>query len=296
MARVTAALPLALPMLVCPLCGTGLALQAPGSSEAGTRPSLGPVCCGRGHSFDVARQGYVNLLTGAGAKGLAADTAAMVQAREQVQAAGVFAAVADRLRDVAAQLPQPPGLGVLDLGCGTGYYTAAVLDALPGRAGIGLDLSTPAAKRAARAHPRLAAVVADAWARLPVHDAVIGLAMCVFAPRHPQELLRVLAPGGHLVVVTPRPAHLRALVEQIGLLSVDPDKQDRLVRQLADFTELSRDTVDQVVIADRELALAVVEMGPSAWHHSREDLATRIGRGPATRELHICVEVSVYTR
>lgn len=294
MARVTDALAAALPLLRCPHCGAPL---QPGviAGDAGGRPgALRTVGCERGHSLDVARQGYVNLLTGAGAKGLAADTPAMVQARTQVHDAGVFTPLAQRLAVIAGREPLPDG-AVLDVGCGTGYYTAAVLDALPGRIGVGLDLSTPAVKRAARAHPRLAAVVGDAWAPLPLRDASVALAMCVFAPRHPGELRRVLAPGGRLLVVTPAPGHLRSLVEDMGLLTVDPAKEERLARQLSEFTALDHDTLDYAVPADRALALATTAMGPSAWHHTPQELADQVAAGPATRDLPIHVRIDVVT-
>lgn len=294
-ARVTDALAAALSILRCPHCGSPLSPGADTSDAPGSTRALRSVRCERGHTIDVARQGYVNLLTGAGAKGLAADTPAMVQARAHVHEAGVFTALAEHLAGLAAREQLGPG-GVLDLGCGTGYYTAAVLDALGERVGVGLDLSTAAVKRAARAHPRLAAVVADAWAPLPLADASIALAMCVFAPRHPAELHRVLAPGGRLVVVTPGPGHLRSLVDDLHLLEVDPAKEERLARQLSDFTHVRTDVLDYEVAADRDLALAMIAMGPSAWHHTPEELAATIAAGPATRRLDICVRIGVFER
>src|SRR5205823_9615897 len=117
---------------------------------------------------------------------------------------------------------------VVDLGAGTGHHTATVLDALPGRLGLALDSSTYALRRAARAHPRLGAVACDGWRRLPVRDGAAGLVLDVFAPRNGAEFRRILAPGGALLVVTPEPAHLHELVDTLGLLAVDPDKDRRL--------------------------------------------------------------------
>jgi 23S rRNA (guanine745-N1)-methyltransferase len=67
---------------------------------------------------------------------------------------------------------------------------------------VAVDASKYAARRAARAHPRLGAVVDDTWREVPVRSRAIALAACIFAPRNGPEIARVLAPGGELVVVT----------------------------------------------------------------------------------------------
>src|SRR6266567_4602170 len=177
--------------LECPYCGAGMV-------DAGAA-----LRCGRGHAFDIARQGYVSLLP-AGAKGGGGDTVAMVRARGDFLAAGHFAGLAADLAQAAADVaasPAVPGC-VLDVGAGTGYYLAAVLGRLPGRAGLALDVSRPALRWAARVHPRIGAVACDAWLQLPVADSAAILALNVFAPRNGAELRRVLSPAG-------RPAHRR---------------------------------------------------------------------------------------
>ena len=79
----------------------------------------------------------------------------------------------------------------LDLGAGTGRQLARVLDALPRRHGIALDVSRPALQRAARAHPRIGAVGCDIWGALPVRSAAAALVLNVFAPRNGDEIARV---------------------------------------------------------------------------------------------------------
>ncbi|WP_340295826.1 putative RNA methyltransferase, partial [Aquipuribacter hungaricus] len=140
-----------LPVLRCPVCG---AVLGPLEGDGGPRV-LG---CTAGHRFDVARQGHVVLVPG-GSR-LRADTAAMVAARLRVMASGTFDHVRAALAGACAEAGTGTGL-VLDLGAGPGTYTAAVLDALPLHQGLALELSVPALRAAARAHPRLAAVGAD---------------------------------------------------------------------------------------------------------------------------------------
>ena len=146
----------ALPLLRCPFCAGELA-------RAGQT-----VGCPHGHSFDVARQGYLSLLEGDARLG-SADSAAMVAARERFLAAGHFDPLAAAL---AARCERALGGGpegcVLDLGAGSGTYLARVLEAAPGRTGVALDLSKHALRRAARAHSRIGAVGADAWRPLPL--------------------------------------------------------------------------------------------------------------------------------
>ena len=114
------------------------------------------VRCERGHSFDIARQGYVSLTSGRGGPGTG-DSAGMVMARGRFLSAGHYRPLAAAVTGLATALdPGGPGL-VLDLAGGTGYYLGGVLDALPGRLGACLDLSASALRRAARAHPRAAA-------------------------------------------------------------------------------------------------------------------------------------------
>jgi 23S rRNA (guanine745-N1)-methyltransferase len=97
---------------------------------------------------------------------------------------------------------------VLDVGCGEGYYTAA-LAPIAG-ALVGLDIAKAAVRLAARRHPGVTWIVGSG-ARLPIADASIDRVCSLFTPLHPAETARVLRPDGELVVATPGDAHLEAL-------------------------------------------------------------------------------------
>jgi 23S rRNA (guanine745-N1)-methyltransferase len=252
----------ALDLLSCPHCAGAL-------SRSG-----GSVTCANGHAFDVARSGYLSLLPG-DAKTGSADTAAMVAAREAFLAAGHFEPLAEALAEEAERAAPPPGC-VLDLGAGTGWYLARVLDRLPGRVGLALDLSKHALRRAARAHPRIAAVACDAWRPLPVRDSVAELVLSVFAPRNGPEIARVLRPRGALLVVTPTGRHLGELIEPLGLLTVDERKDERLAAALDAHLDLERRVEREwtLDLAAADVANAVA-MGPSARHVTPGETASR---------------------
>jgi 23S rRNA (guanine745-N1)-methyltransferase len=270
--------------LACPQCGAGLA-------RAGA-----VLRCPAGHAFDIARQGYVSLLP-PGERAPAGDSAPMVAARADFLAAGHYGGLARELAAAgraAVTATGAPGC-VLDVGAGTGYYLAAVLADLPDRAGLALDASKFALRRAARAHPRIGAAAADAWRRLPVADGAAAVALDVFAPRNGAELRRVLHPAGRLLVVTPGRGHLAELAGPLGLLSVDPRKQERLAGTLGPyFTRIEQRPHDEVLQLDHRAVAAAVGMGPSARHADPEVLAARIRELPAPLTVTLSVTLSVF--
>lgn len=258
----TDALTWAASILTCPVaaCGRGpLTREAPVRAQAGQRRDQQPLCCPAGHSFDVAKQGYVNLL---GERKTASDTAEMVARRQDFLGAGHYAPIRTALAEACRG-----ATSLLEAGAGTGYYLAGVLEENPLSRGIATDLSVPACKRAAKAHPRLASVVADTWAGLPIAAGALDAVCCVFAPRNGAEFARVLRPRGRLVVVHPSPEHLQPLREQAGLLEIQADKRERLVASLASQFELSDTTAVRFQLAlDRPALAQLIGMGPNAFH------------------------------
>ncbi|HEX6871431.1 MAG TPA: methyltransferase domain-containing protein [Micromonosporaceae bacterium] len=264
--------------LRCPVCAAPLT------------PGQGSLGCPHGHRFDLARQGYVNLLTGRVPAG--AETPAMVADRAAMLDAGHFAFLAAALAAAAGDATgAEPGL-VVDVGAGTGYYLAAVLDRLPGHAGIGLDVAKAACRRAARAHHRAAAAVCDVWRGLPLADRCAALILDVFAPRNGAEFHRVLRPDGALLVVTPEPDHLAGLVEALGLVRVDPAKDRRLAASLSDWFLVDHEHTHRHPLVLNHMDVAhLVGMGPSAWHLEPAELARRIARLPDRVEVPASVRL-----
>jgi 23S rRNA (guanine745-N1)-methyltransferase len=278
-------------VLRCPVCAGAPGHPADGADrQPGALARVaGALRCRAGHLFDVARPGYVNLLTGRAPS--VTDTPAMVAARAELFDAGHLAPVTAAL---TAHLPSLVSL-VLDVGAGTGHHLAAALDARPGSAGVALDISKAAAGRCARAHPAVGAVVADVWRRLPLVDGCVDVVLDVFAPRHGPEFRRVLRPDGSLLVVTPTPEHLAELVGPLDLVRVDPGKPRRVEESLGRwFAPVRRDPCRYGLELTRAEAARFVAMGPSAWHRSADEVAQRLAGWAEPVPVTVSVELTSY--
>ncbi len=173
---------------ICPVCTAPLA--------RGERSYT----CPRGHSYDIARAGYVNLL--AGKPPAVGDNREMIAARGRTLDSGIYAPLRASVRKAADELA--PGGLFLDAGCGEGYYTEALED---GRHGFGVDISKDALKHAARRLHATSLAVASVY-RLPFPDEAFTLLTCIFSPLALPEYHRVLAKDGMLLLAIPGPRHL----------------------------------------------------------------------------------------
>jgi 23S rRNA (guanine745-N1)-methyltransferase len=274
---------------VCPVCGASFTLS-------------GPVLrCATGHAFDVARQGYVNLMPG-GARPGTADTAEMVADRAAFLGAGHYAPLASTLGDLVLADLAPGafadvgGPAVLDAGAGTGHYLAAVLDRLgPPAVGLAIDVSVPALRRAARAAPGIGAIGWDTWQPFPIRPGAVSLILNVFAPRNGPEFHRVLQPGGTLIVATPAEDHLSELVGPADLLTVDQHKDSRLAATLGPYFTLTtrRDLTVPLRLTHTEAA-TLIGMGPSARHTDPAATRTRLATLPEPIAVTAAFTITLY--
>ncbi|WP_235041522.1 putative RNA methyltransferase [Vreelandella profundi] len=191
--------------------------------------------CTAGHSFDIAKQGYVNLFPVQQKRSSdPGDSKAMVAARQRFLDAGFYRPIADAVSDaVLGQTERQPtrdtSFSCLDAGCGEGYYlrrlAGAAQDALP-LALMGLDISKWAVLAAAKQDSRLGRQqehsqapqiqwVVGSNAHLPVQSQTLDSVLCMFGFPVMDEFARVLKPGGMLLQVEAGPSHLRELREVI---------------------------------------------------------------------------------
>jgi 23S rRNA (guanine745-N1)-methyltransferase len=243
-------------LLRCPLCRSGFATAA------------GALVCRNGHSFDLARDGYVNLLSGGRRRPAAGgDSPAQLRHRAQFLDAGHLDALAAM---VAAHVNETAHLSqhVLDAGSGTGHHLARIATRLSGSViGLGLDISKDAARQAARRWPVLAFAVSDLWSEWPVRDAAIDLVVSIFAPKNYPETARVLRPGGWLALAYPGPEHLIELRDRFGLLRQhegSPGRYADMATRLVGPSSITR--LRRRAALDPATARAAILMEPNARH------------------------------
>ncbi|TDB00429.1 putative RNA methyltransferase [Halomonas marinisediminis] len=183
-------------------------------------------CCAAGHSFDIARQGYVHLLPVQNKRsGDPGDSKAMVSARRRFLEAGHYRPIAEAVASaVLAEVPGEGTLCCLDAGCGEGYYlrkladVASGIEGVPGKAPalalLGVDISKWAVLAAAKRQGSATWVVGTN-AHLPVQTSCVDRVLCLFGFPVYAEFARVLRPGGELLMVEAGPNHLRELREII---------------------------------------------------------------------------------
>jgi 23S rRNA (guanine745-N1)-methyltransferase len=224
-------------MLLCPVRGCRLELV-----RAERR-----LVCPRGHSFDVARSGYVNLLQPQERRSKQpGDTAAAIAGRRRLHDSGVTQPL---LEAIAELMAASPGDIVLDAGCGEGFY----LGAIAGRTGCmahGVDISIPAVDAAARRYPACEWIVANADRFVPYADGSFSIVMSITARTNTSEFQRVLRDDGRLLVALP------AREDLVELRGVGRDRVARAVDELAPCFTL----VDQrCVTTSADLDVAAVQ-------------------------------------
>ena len=239
--------------LLCPICGSTLQ-----QIEKTFR-------CGNGHSFDIARQGYVNLLPVQQKHSLnPGDTREQVLSRRGFLEAGFYQPIADALCRAAAEMGVTGP--ILDVGCGEGYYSSLVAQALNAPL-TGLDISKEAV-RCAAAKYKNARWICGSAVKLPVPDAGIGLLMSLFALTVPEEFHRVLRPDGCFFQVLAQEDHL------LGLKSIIyptlTHKEKNTAPQLAGFRQEKQIPIRFTFTVEGEQVQNLLSMTPHVYRISKE--------------------------
>lgn len=257
--------------LTCPICTEPLRLYD------------GTFRCPAGHSFDIAREGYVNLLPPQHrTRGMEGDLPEMLRARRRFLEAGYYAPLRDLLaKRVAALLdeggnPEGPSAGgppcIVEVGCGEGYYIGGIGAMLRERYGLtphlfGMDLAKTAVRLAARRYPDVTFFVGDVNRRIYLESGSLRVLLDIFAPRNPAEFARVLAPGGRALVVIPAPEHLASIRADFGLLEIQEEKEQRVSERFAEgFDLVHREELRFPLQLPTRGVADLIAMGPNQWH------------------------------
>jgi Methylase involved in ubiquinone/menaquinone biosynthesis len=253
-----------LPLLACPIC------YLPFAQEQQV------LHCPNGHAFDLAHEGYVNLLR----KQLPGDTKEMLLARRAVFSQGFYQPLSDTLHTLLLthlreRATLPTILRCFDAGCGEGYYLGRLHEALLATGinpvSMGCDISKEGIRLAAKRYPASFFQVANIKERLPLADQALDLLLDIFAPRNVAEFARVVAPGALLLIVIPGPHHIQQLRSTLHLLTIEEQKEQHVIEQFASsFTLLTSEPVTYELTLPQEDLTRVVMMTPNYWHLTAE--------------------------
>ena len=270
--------------LRCPVCQQPLLKNDHGAT------------CASHHSFDRARQGYLNLLPSHKKRSASpGDSARMVQARTRFLDTHLYnaptTALVEGIQTSVSGKDQPV---IVDAGCGEGYYTARIANALPESSVTGFDISKPAVVQCCRRQTEntdlqwLVASVAD----IPLLDDSTDVIVSVFSRIDWNEFARLLKPGGQVMVLGPGPDHLLELRETI-YQDVRSYPEDKLLETLPEDFELTRKAVvtDILDVPNSQTIMDLLAMTPHFWHINpaqREKLE-------ALQQLHCRLDMRLYT-
>jgi len=221
--------------------------------------------CDNRHSFDIAKEGYVNLLPVQNKRSSdPGDNAEMMQARRAFLNQGFYQPLVDSLATTLRPLLQPYA-EVLDLGCGEGYYTQAIaqqLNTSGQRRFWGVDISKTAIRYAAKREPSISFCVASAY-ELPFFENSFDAVFRIYAPSEANELKRVIKPNGYLLTVRPAAKHLFELKNAIYQT---PHLHDESLAGLDGFKTLSKSTLHYPMTFNFPLDLLnLINMTPFGW-------------------------------
>ena len=273
--------------VLCPVCQTPITTTEDGG------------VCRKGHRFDRARSGYMHLLP-ANRKHAKnpGDDKLMVDARRTFLDKGYYRPLADTVSRLAgewlANLPHQTPC-VLDAGCGEGYYTTLLYDALCQRGMepdiLGVDISKLALDKAAKRQKAIFYVVASVF-HLPVPDACCDLLCSLFSPYCSEEYQRVIRPGGAMLLVIPGENHLWELKQAIY---ERPYKNQVKPFALEGFTLLDHMQVhDTIYLAEHNDIENLFKMTPYYYKTSEQDQARLLGREELTTQIEF--EVLLYRK
>ncbi len=247
-------------------------------------------CCDNGHSFDIAKQGYVNLLPVQNKRSKdPGDSKAMVQARREYLNKGYYQPLAQALADTVLAMGSQ---ALLDAGCGEGYYLRYLVEQAEQQGAelsvAALDISKWAVQAAAKQDKRLSWMVASNNA-IPLANNSVDTILCVFGFPVEAEFKRVLKPGGRLIMVDPASEHLIEL-KRIIYPEIKAKSEHLPVSEKGWVLSSEERISFKVELPDTEAVHDLLTMTPHLYRASKE------GREKAEKLQRLAITADVWVR
>jgi 23S rRNA (guanine745-N1)-methyltransferase len=237
-------------MLICPVCSEPLQFEE--------RTAF----CANGHRFDMAKEGYVNLLRGTKSGNLIGDDKTSARCRRDFLNKGYYSALKNAVCDIFHDREG----SVLDICCGEGYYSAALAEN-PALKVFGFDISKEMVRLASKRG--VGRYFVANLASIPIAEGSMDYAIHLFAPFQEAAFLRVLRPGGRLITVVPGSHHLFQLKQAIY---ETPYVNDEEIPQTTTLKFIStRKISDEILLSSQDDIQAVFRMTPYYFHTTAKD-------------------------
>ncbi len=244
--------------------------------------------CSNNHNFDMAKEGYLNLLLAQHKRSRnPGDSDDMIRSRQRFLNGGYYQTLADAI--VKQVGIGPDNQRVLDMGCGEGYY----MDQLRQRSDTlqltGIDISKTAVRLAAKRKMNAQLAVDSAFS-MPLHSDSIDCAISIFSPVSAKDTARVLVPGGSLIMVGPGEQHLSGLTAHIYSDRV-PHQGNNLDDSLGDFSlQETLEIKDSITITGPDI-LDLLKMTPYYWHARAEQQALIANLKTLETVIHFMIKI-----
>lgn len=240
--------------------------------------------CQNNHCFDMAKEGYVNLLVGSKSTDFSGDDKQMVSSRTRFLEGGYYSPLRDKISSLITQYSNGDSV-LLDAGCGEGYYTNAYSEICAHTAGI--DISKSAIRHAAKKCKNAEFAVASVY-HLPIADACADIIVNCFSPNAPEEFARVMKDTGVLFYVVPSPRHLWELK---SILYDTPYENEEKTEE---YEKLKLCGIEKIsfdfLLNNNDDIMALFGMTPYAWNTPSEG----IKRLQNTESLRVTADFAIH--
>ena len=226
--------------------------------------------CSNNHSFDIAREGYLNLLLAQHKRSRnPGDSDEMIRSRQRFLEAGYYRPLSEAVVAAVADSAKGFDQTVLDLGCGEGHYLQQLREASAELGLIGMDISKFAVRLAAKRKLN-ARLAVDSVFSIPLFDNSVDTAVSVFSPISVEETARVLKPGGKLIMVGPGEEHLSGLTALIYEHTVPHRGNYEGLDAANQLSLLQQVEIKQSITVSGSDILDLLKMTPYYWHSRPE--------------------------